>query len=112
MNLRAISESEMRLPQDRRAHLTADDSRENADQTCANGYDALITPTVARTRIQAHYDPIRDRPVIGGKAVDPYSGWFLTSVFSLVNWIAGHQCADWPVRQQRPDRRADRHTSL
>ena len=36
MNLRAISESEMRLPQDRRAHLTADDSRENADQTCAN----------------------------------------------------------------------------
>jgi Asp-tRNA(Asn)/Glu-tRNA(Gln) amidotransferase A subunit family amidase len=51
------------------------------------GYDALVTPTVGTTRIQADYDPTRDRPLIGGKAVDPYSGWFLTSLFSLVNWM-------------------------
>jgi len=51
------------------------------------GYDALIAPTVATTRIPADYDPTRDRPVIEGKSVDPYSGWFLTSLFSLVNWM-------------------------
>jgi Asp-tRNA(Asn)/Glu-tRNA(Gln) amidotransferase A subunit family amidase len=51
------------------------------------GYDAIVTPTVATTRIPADYDPTTDRPVIEGKAVDPYSGWFLTSLFSLVNWM-------------------------
>jgi Asp-tRNA(Asn)/Glu-tRNA(Gln) amidotransferase A subunit family amidase len=51
------------------------------------GYDALLTPTVATTRIAADYDPTRDVPVINGKKVDPYSGWFLTSVFSLLNWM-------------------------
>jgi Asp-tRNA(Asn)/Glu-tRNA(Gln) amidotransferase A subunit family amidase len=51
------------------------------------GFDALITPTIATTRIPADYDPTRDRPIIEGKAVDPYSGWFLTSVFSLLNWM-------------------------
>jgi Asp-tRNA(Asn)/Glu-tRNA(Gln) amidotransferase A subunit family amidase len=51
------------------------------------GYDAIITPTVATTRILADYDPTRDRPVIQGAGVDPYSGWFLTSLFSLMNWI-------------------------
>jgi Asp-tRNA(Asn)/Glu-tRNA(Gln) amidotransferase A subunit family amidase len=52
-----------------------------------DGYDALITPTVATTRIKADYDPTSDRPVIEGKTVDPYSGWFLTSLFSLANWM-------------------------
>jgi Asp-tRNA(Asn)/Glu-tRNA(Gln) amidotransferase A subunit family amidase len=51
------------------------------------GYDAMLTPTVATTRIPADYDPTTDRPVIEGKGVDPYSGWFLTSLFSLVNWM-------------------------
>jgi Asp-tRNA(Asn)/Glu-tRNA(Gln) amidotransferase A subunit family amidase len=51
------------------------------------GYDAIVTPTVATTRIPADYDPTTDRPVIEGKSVDPYSGWFLTSLFSLVNWM-------------------------
>jgi Asp-tRNA(Asn)/Glu-tRNA(Gln) amidotransferase A subunit family amidase len=51
------------------------------------GYDAIITPTVATTRIPADYDPTTDRPVIEGRVVDPYSGWFLTSLFSLVNWM-------------------------
>jgi amidase len=51
------------------------------------GYDAIVTPTVATTRIQADYDPTKHRPVVDGKAVDPYSGWFLTSLFSLVNWM-------------------------
>jgi Asp-tRNA(Asn)/Glu-tRNA(Gln) amidotransferase A subunit family amidase len=51
------------------------------------GYDAIITPTVATTRIPANYDPTTDRTVIGGRVVDPYSGWFLTSLFSLVNWM-------------------------
>jgi amidase len=51
------------------------------------GYDAMITPTVATTRIPADFDPTRDQPIIEGQSVDPYSGWFLTSVFSLVNWM-------------------------
>ena len=51
------------------------------------GFDAIVTPTVATTRIAAGYDPTKDRPVINGKAVDPYAGWFLTSLFSLVNWM-------------------------
>jgi Asp-tRNA(Asn)/Glu-tRNA(Gln) amidotransferase A subunit family amidase len=42
---------------------------------------------VATTRIQASYDPTSDRAVIEGEPVDPYSGWFLTSLFSLVNWM-------------------------
>jgi Asp-tRNA(Asn)/Glu-tRNA(Gln) amidotransferase A subunit family amidase len=52
-----------------------------------NGYDALITPTVASSRIAADYDPTVDEPVINGKRVDPYAGWILTSVFSLLNWM-------------------------
>jgi Asp-tRNA(Asn)/Glu-tRNA(Gln) amidotransferase A subunit family amidase len=51
------------------------------------GYDAIVTPTVGTTRISANYDPTRDRPVIQGDVVDPYSGWFLTSLFSLLNWL-------------------------
>jgi Asp-tRNA(Asn)/Glu-tRNA(Gln) amidotransferase A subunit family amidase len=51
------------------------------------GYDAIITPTVATTRIPADFDPTTDQTVIEGKQVDPYSGWFLTSLFSLVNWM-------------------------
>ena len=51
------------------------------------GYDALITPTVATSRIAAGYDPTKDIPVIDGRRVDPYAGWFLTSVFSLINWM-------------------------
>jgi amidase len=51
------------------------------------GYDALISPTVATTRIRADYDPTIDAPVIDGKSVDPYAGWFLTSLFSLLNWM-------------------------
>ena len=51
------------------------------------GYDALIGPTVATTRISADYDPTIDAPVIEGKSVDPYAGWFLTSLFSLLNWM-------------------------
>jgi amidase len=52
-----------------------------------NGYDALITPTVASTRIPADFDPTADPAVINGKSVDPYAGWFLTSLFSLLNWM-------------------------
>jgi Asp-tRNA(Asn)/Glu-tRNA(Gln) amidotransferase A subunit family amidase len=51
------------------------------------GYDALITPTVATTRIKADYDPTTDVPIIQGGRVDPYSGWFMTSLFSLLNWM-------------------------
>jgi len=53
----------------------------------AKGFDALITPTVATTNIKADFDPTRDTPTIRGKAVDPYAGWFMTSVFSLLNWM-------------------------
>lgn len=52
-----------------------------------NGYDALITPTVATTNIPAGFDPTRDHVMINGKEVDSYSGWFLTSLFSLLNWM-------------------------
>jgi amidase len=42
---------------------------------------------VATTQITAAYDPTTDTPVINGSPVDPYSGWFLTSLFSLLNWM-------------------------
>jgi amidase len=51
------------------------------------GYDALITPTVASTRIPADFDPTADAVIINGEGVDPYAGWFLTSLFSLLNWM-------------------------
>jgi Asp-tRNA(Asn)/Glu-tRNA(Gln) amidotransferase A subunit family amidase len=53
----------------------------------AKGFDALISPTVATTRIPAAFDPTKDTVRIGDRLVDPYSGWFLTSVFSLLNWM-------------------------
>jgi amidase len=51
------------------------------------GYDAMICPTVATTRIAADYDPTKERPRVDGKAVDPYCGWHLTSLFSLLGWM-------------------------
>jgi amidase len=51
------------------------------------GFDAMITPTVAATTIKAEFDPTCDAVSIDGTPVDPYSGWFLTSVFSLLNWM-------------------------
>jgi amidase len=51
------------------------------------GYDALLTPTVATTNIAADYDPTIDTPLVDGERVDPYAGWFLTSLFSLLNWM-------------------------
>ena len=30
---------------------------------------------------------MRDKLTIDGVPVDPYAGWFLTSVFSLLNWM-------------------------
>jgi amidase len=53
----------------------------------AKGFDALISPTVATTRIPAAFDPTKDTIRVRDRAVDPYSGWFLTSVFSLLNWM-------------------------
>ena len=53
----------------------------------ARGFDALIVPTVATTTIKAEFDPTRDIPHVDAVAVDPYSGWFLTSLFSLLNWM-------------------------
>ena len=50
------------------------------------GFSALVSPTVATTRIPAAFDPTSDGLVINGKTLDPYAGWFLTSVFSLLNW--------------------------
>jgi Asp-tRNA(Asn)/Glu-tRNA(Gln) amidotransferase A subunit family amidase len=51
------------------------------------GYDVMISPTVATTNIAADFDPTKDRVTVAGKTVDPYSGWFLTSIFSLLNWM-------------------------
>jgi amidase len=53
----------------------------------AAGYDALLTPTIATTRIPAAFDATSDMIEIEGLSVDPYCGWFLTSVFSLLNWM-------------------------
>jgi amidase len=57
------------------------------ERVFGKGYDALLTPTVATTRIPATFDPTTDTPLIDGKSVDPYAGWFLTSLFSLLNWM-------------------------
>jgi amidase len=51
------------------------------------GYDALLTPTVATSEVAADFDPTRDSVVIDGRAVDPYAGWHLTSLFNLLNWM-------------------------
>jgi Asp-tRNA(Asn)/Glu-tRNA(Gln) amidotransferase A subunit family amidase len=80
------------------ATLGPRDAKEAADETLrfygiieaavfAKGFDALISPTVATTRVPAAFDPTKDVIRIADRAVDPYSGWFLTSVFSLLNWM-------------------------
>jgi Asp-tRNA(Asn)/Glu-tRNA(Gln) amidotransferase A subunit family amidase len=51
------------------------------------GYKALICPTTATTDVAADYDPTRGRLQINGRPVDPYVGWFLTSIFNLCNWL-------------------------
>jgi len=51
------------------------------------GYDVIATPTTATTDIAADFDPTAHHAVINGRRVDPYCGWFLTSVFSLLNWM-------------------------
>jgi Asp-tRNA(Asn)/Glu-tRNA(Gln) amidotransferase A subunit family amidase len=50
-------------------------------------YDCLITPTVATTRIAADFDPTKDSLVVSQAPVDPYAGWHLASLFSLLNWM-------------------------
>jgi Asp-tRNA(Asn)/Glu-tRNA(Gln) amidotransferase A subunit family amidase len=57
------------------------------DRIFAAGFDALVTPTVATTRIKADFDPTTDLAIVAGAPVDPYAGWFLTSLFSLLNWM-------------------------
>jgi len=51
------------------------------------GYHVIATPTTGTTDIAADYDPTTDHALINGRRVDPYCGWFLTSVFSLLNWM-------------------------
>jgi Asp-tRNA(Asn)/Glu-tRNA(Gln) amidotransferase A subunit family amidase len=51
------------------------------------GYDALLTPAVATTKVPAAFDPTSDLIEIEGVSVDPYCGWFLTSIFNLFNWM-------------------------
>jgi amidase len=74
------------------------DAREAAEETLRiyriiddavfeRGYHALITATVATTMIAADFDPTKDTAWVNGKTVDPYAGWFLTSIFSLLNWM-------------------------
>ena len=53
----------------------------------AQGFRVLICPTVSTTRISADYDPTAGRPTINGKSVDPYLGWFQTSIFNFLNWM-------------------------
>ena len=56
------------------------------DAVFLKGYDALIMPTLATSRIQAEYDPTKDTVEINGKTVDPHIGWVLTVLFNLLNW--------------------------
>jgi Asp-tRNA(Asn)/Glu-tRNA(Gln) amidotransferase A subunit family amidase len=51
------------------------------------GYDALITATVATTKVVADFDPTQNSLIVSGRPVDRYAGWFLTSIFSLLNWM-------------------------
>jgi Asp-tRNA(Asn)/Glu-tRNA(Gln) amidotransferase A subunit family amidase len=53
----------------------------------ARGYKALICPTTTTTAVPADYDPTRGHLKVNGRRVDPYAGWFLTSVFNLLNWL-------------------------
>lgn len=47
------------------------------------GYDVLVTPSLATTRIAANHDPTTDSVSICGTSVDPYLGWVLTPLFSV-----------------------------
>ncbi|CUH47355.1 amidase [Ruegeria atlantica] len=51
-----------------------------------NGYQALLSPTLNTSRVQADYDPVNDAPRINGKAVDPHAGLFQTPLWNLLNW--------------------------
>jgi Asp-tRNA(Asn)/Glu-tRNA(Gln) amidotransferase A subunit family amidase len=51
------------------------------------GYHVIATPITGTTDIAADFDPTTDHALVNGRRVDPYCGWFLTSVFSLLNWM-------------------------
>jgi Asp-tRNA(Asn)/Glu-tRNA(Gln) amidotransferase A subunit family amidase len=76
------------------------------DRVFTAGCDALVTPTIATTRIKADFDPTTDTAMVAGAPVDPYAGWFLTSLFSLLNWMpainvpAGRAANGVPVGMQ------------
>jgi Asp-tRNA(Asn)/Glu-tRNA(Gln) amidotransferase A subunit family amidase len=57
------------------------------DAVFLKGYRALITPTLATTNVPADFDMLKDKISIDGKEVDPMSGWTMTQLFNLLNWM-------------------------
>ena len=59
------------------------------DDLFAQGFRAFICPTVATNRVPADFDPVAPDATltINGKAVNPQTGWALTSAFNLMYTI-------------------------
>ncbi len=50
-----------------------------------NGYDLLISPTIASINERADFDKTKHSIVIEGKEQDPLTGWLMTYPFNLLN---------------------------
>jgi Asp-tRNA(Asn)/Glu-tRNA(Gln) amidotransferase A subunit family amidase len=60
--------------------------RQLQDTVFLKGYQALIVPTLATSRVPADFDNTKTKLQINGREVDPDVGWFLTPLFNLCNW--------------------------
>lgn len=54
------------------------------DAVFAQGFDALVSPTVSTANLRADFDFTTDTLEVGGERINPLSGWFLTGAFNLL----------------------------
>ncbi len=54
------------------------------DRVYAEGFDALVMPTLTTSHIPADHDYTTDRTVVDGTEVSSLSGWILTPLFNLL----------------------------
>ncbi|MDA9149565.1 hypothetical protein N9N71_03430 [Synechococcus sp. AH-229-G18] len=49
-------------------------------------YEAVIMPKHCTSNVFADFDPTTDEIKINGNSVEPNVGWFLTTLWNLLNW--------------------------
>ncbi|MFV1989530.1 MAG: amidase [Acidimicrobiales bacterium] len=54
------------------------------DTVFGQGYEAMVTPTLATSHVPADYDYTSDGIIIEGQSVHPLAGWILTVLFNIL----------------------------